>query len=436
MRSVPALTASSNTRRDPSTFSSRVRSLASRIANARCTTTWASFTRPRTLAASVTSPWRYSVLRQPRSAGSKGLRAMPRIRLTARDRSSASTMPRPRSPVGPVTATVRPVLAIGAVLSDSGAARVDVLAAAQQIDRIGDDAVLARAALNSVAPVVAHADRVVAGAAVDRVGTPAAGHLVVERSRADAVVPAASVDHRRADGAHDVVAGTGVDGDIALVRVDPVLAGARVDEVRAAAGVDRVVAGAAEQPVAVGLTEERVGSRAAQHQVGAGARVDDVVARPGVHAVVAGPGDDEVDPVAAVDAVGAGAGLEVVVRAESEQLVVAGLPVELVGHGRARQSVRAVGADPSRGDRDRAGYAEERERRDECGCAALHRLLEQRGAAEVALMPARSRARPGGGPRRRRCVRRLSAGPARPRGCGPCRVPPPPTPYRLAPPDA
>ena len=54
------------------TLSSRVASLALRIANARCTTTSASFTSPRTLSTSVTSPWRYSVLRQPRSAGSNG----------------------------------------------------------------------------------------------------------------------------------------------------------------------------------------------------------------------------------------------------------------------------------------------------------------------------------------------------------------------------
>src|ERR671915_74677 len=76
MRSAPAWAACSKTRLDPSTFSSRVASLALRIAKARCTTTSAPWTRSRTLASSVTSPWRYSVLRQPRSPGSNGRRAM------------------------------------------------------------------------------------------------------------------------------------------------------------------------------------------------------------------------------------------------------------------------------------------------------------------------------------------------------------------------
>src|SRR5918999_1368559 len=117
MRSAPAWAACSKTRLDPSTLSSRVASLALRIAKARCTTTSAPWTRPRTLASSVTSPWQYSVLRQPRSPGSNGRRAMPTMCFTERERPSASTIPRPRSPVGPVTATVRPVVAMAGVYS-------------------------------------------------------------------------------------------------------------------------------------------------------------------------------------------------------------------------------------------------------------------------------------------------------------------------------
>ena len=118
MRFAPALAAASKTMREPFTLSSRVASLALRIAKARCTTTSAPFARSFTLAASVTSPWRYSVLRQPRSAGSNGRRAMPTTRSTARERSSAFTIEIPRSPVGPVTATVSPALAMVRVLTD------------------------------------------------------------------------------------------------------------------------------------------------------------------------------------------------------------------------------------------------------------------------------------------------------------------------------
>src|SRR4051812_26063038 len=190
MRSTPALTDSSKTRREPSTFRSRVAEPASSTANARCTTTWAPLTRSRTLAASVTSPRRYSVLRQPRSPGSKGRRAMPMTRLTARERSSASTIPNPRSPVGPVTATVRPVLVTGAVLPDSGAARASRLATDQDVDRIGEHHVVARAALDAVAVAVLDLDHVVARAAVDRVAARSAVDLVVVGAGADAVVAA------------------------------------------------------------------------------------------------------------------------------------------------------------------------------------------------------------------------------------------------------
>ncbi len=112
MRFAPALAAASNTFRDPATLSSRVASLALRIAKARCTTTSAFLTSPRTLAASVTSPWRYSVFFHPCSAGSNGRRAMPMMLFTARERSSAFTIEMPRSPVGPVIATVSRSLAM------------------------------------------------------------------------------------------------------------------------------------------------------------------------------------------------------------------------------------------------------------------------------------------------------------------------------------
>src|SRR5215210_2435443 len=112
MRSAPALAASSKTRREPSTLSSRVASPASRIANARCTTTSAPFTSSPTLLASVTSPWRYLVFFQPSSPGSKGRRAIPTTFFTRRERSRAFTTATPRSPVGPVTATFSPSVAI------------------------------------------------------------------------------------------------------------------------------------------------------------------------------------------------------------------------------------------------------------------------------------------------------------------------------------
>src|SRR4051794_39868322 len=78
--------------------------------NARCTTTSASATSASTAARSSTSPCRYSVRFQPWSAGSKGRRAIPTMRATPRARafSSASMNGLPISPVGPVTATVRP----------------------------------------------------------------------------------------------------------------------------------------------------------------------------------------------------------------------------------------------------------------------------------------------------------------------------------------
>src|ERR1051325_4532294 len=112
MRLAAVLAASSNTICEPSTLIRRVASLADRIAKARWTTTSAPFTASRTLPWSCTSPCRYSVFFQPTSEESKGRRAMPMMRFTRRERSSAETSAMPRSPVGPVTATVRPSVGI------------------------------------------------------------------------------------------------------------------------------------------------------------------------------------------------------------------------------------------------------------------------------------------------------------------------------------
>src|SRR3954464_15708297 len=197
MRSTPALTDSSKTRREPSTFRSRVAEPASRTAKARCTTTWAPLTSSRTLAASVTSPRRDSVLRQPRSLGSNGRRAMPMTRFTARERSSASTIPSPRSPVGPVTATVRPVLVTCAVLPDSSAARATFfLAADQDVGSVCDHGVEARAAADAVLALVAYLDHVVAGPRVDRVRPVASDDQVVVGPGANAVEARTTVDGR------------------------------------------------------------------------------------------------------------------------------------------------------------------------------------------------------------------------------------------------
>src|SRR4051812_34917410 len=71
---------------------------------ARWTITSASANSARSASGSRMSPWRYSVFFKPRLAGSKGRRAMPRMRPTCG--SSARRNARPISPVGPVTATV------------------------------------------------------------------------------------------------------------------------------------------------------------------------------------------------------------------------------------------------------------------------------------------------------------------------------------------
>src|SRR5947208_2792782 len=136
--------AASKTLRDPPTLISWLAEPPPMIANARCTTTSAPLTASRTLDLSCTSPWRYSVFVQPWLAGSNGRRAIPTIFFTRRERSRAETSAIPRSPVGPVTATVSPLLAaIAARLyqSTTGAqADADhVLAAAQLVERVGCD---------------------------------------------------------------------------------------------------------------------------------------------------------------------------------------------------------------------------------------------------------------------------------------------------------
>ena len=56
--------------------------------------------------AARTSPWRYSIFVQPCSAGSKGRRAMPTMPPIRASACSSGISPKPKVPVGPVTATV------------------------------------------------------------------------------------------------------------------------------------------------------------------------------------------------------------------------------------------------------------------------------------------------------------------------------------------
>src|SRR3954470_14008260 len=77
------------------------------IMNARWTTTSAPAKACSSAAGSRTSPRRYVIFVQPCSSGSKGRRAMPTIRPTPASSWSIGTRPKPKVPVGPVTATVR-----------------------------------------------------------------------------------------------------------------------------------------------------------------------------------------------------------------------------------------------------------------------------------------------------------------------------------------
>src|SRR5437764_1930343 len=189
MRSAPAAIAASKTLREPSMFTDWVRSLAVSTANARCTTTSAPFSASRTLALSVTSPWRYSVLRKPASLGSNGRRAIPTIFATRRERSRAETIDMPRSPVGPVTATVRPSAGT-LVLYRLGAGwcvREPVLAPAQHVVTVGNHRVVPRAAADLVAAAVPREHEVVAGSGGHLVAAAARRHAGVARPRRDAV---------------------------------------------------------------------------------------------------------------------------------------------------------------------------------------------------------------------------------------------------------
>ena len=58
-----------------------------------------------------------------------------------------------------------------------------LFAAVEDVERVGDDGVVARAALHAVAPAVARVDLVVARAGGDPVGAASTGHLVVARRR-------------------------------------------------------------------------------------------------------------------------------------------------------------------------------------------------------------------------------------------------------------
>src|SRR5437588_6561972 len=239
MRSAPAATAASKTFFEPSTLIGRLSSAAWRTVNARWTTTSAPFTASRTLAASWTSPCRYSVLRQPRLFGSNGRRAMPTIRFTRRERSSAETSAMPRSPVGPVTATLRPACCAMPVLYRRGSLKgravalrpsaSDVLAVAEHVGVVGPDRVDSGPAVHDVPAAVDDVDRVVARARRDHVAAVAPGHRVVPAAELDPVLAGAAVDREGPGDADDrVVVGAAVERGRARVAEDLVVAGAPV----------------------------------------------------------------------------------------------------------------------------------------------------------------------------------------------------------------
>src|SRR5256714_13281621 len=292
MRSAPFSTAASKTLREPSTFTAWLAALAWMTVNARCTTTSAPFTASCTLARSCTSPCRYSVFRHPRLAGSKGRRAMPTIRLTRRERSRADTSAIPRSPVGPVTATVSPSLGTGvlyplglyaACAASSHLVDGDLLAALENVQLVGDDGVPARAALHHVALAVVHVDLVVAAAGRDLVVTGSADHVVVSGSELPAVVARPGVDPEGAVLALDlVVAVSAHQPRRPPVGEDVVVAGAPVGVVGAAGGwtacVDPVVVRSPVQAVGSRLAEDDVVAPLAQDLVVVLTRIGHVVA--------------------------------------------------------------------------------------------------------------------------------------------------------------
>src|SRR2546429_2679036 len=314
MRSAPSRTAASNTWREPSTLIVRVASLAWRTVKARCTTTSAPRTASRTLARSWTSPCRYSVLRQPRVFGSNGRRAMPTMRFTRRERSSAETRAIPRSPVGPVTATVRPCCAGTTVLYRLRAAclldDLHVLAVLQDVDRVRAHRVVAGAAVHDVADMVRHVDRVLprahrdvvlAGASCDAVVPVPELHLVVAAARVDRETPA--------DAGDVVVAGAADQRARAGVGEDLIVAGPAVGVVVACPRVDPVPTRPAEQAVVARLPQEDVVAVLPQNLVVAGPGVGHVVSGAEQHGVVPGAGDRKVVARPAVELVRPGPAL-------------------------------------------------------------------------------------------------------------------------------
>src|SRR3954470_24756556 len=314
MRSAPPSTAASNTLREPSTLIAWLSEPPPMMANARCTTTSAPFTASRTLALSCTSPWRYSVFFQPSLSGSNGRRAMPTIFFTRRERSRADTSAIPRSPVGPVTATVSPSAAIAPpVISDADGrgrpasalpGRPDrlallVLAADQLVELVGLYLVLAGAAAHDVALAVGHVDLVVARPRGDVILARPADHGVGAAARYDPVVARAATGVEAAGaGRRDlVVAGAAVQrrdlAGVGGVAAHPVGAVAAACEVAGRARVEAVVAGAAEEPVVARLAEQHVVAVLAEHRVVSRARVCEVDAATAGHRVVAGAADHE-----------------------------------------------------------------------------------------------------------------------------------------------
>src|SRR5437588_2347951 len=353
MRSAPLATAVSKTFRDPSTLIARLASLAWITVKARCTTTSAPFTASRTLSGSCTSPWRYSVFRHPRLAGSNGRRAIPTIRFTRRERSSADTRAIPRSPVGPVTATVSPswgTRVLYRVRRPWGGPSVDrdLRAALQHVHLVGHDRVRARPAPHHVALAVVHVDRVVAGAGRDHVAAAPADHAVVAAPQRHAVFPGARVDHERAVPPLDlVIALPAREVGGTTLGEDLVVAGAPARVVPAArtrsAGVDPIVAGAAVEPIGSWLPEQHVVARLAEHLVVVRAGVGHVVAVAQLDPVVAAAADRQVVARPRIDPVVAGPTLQVVVSAQPVQVVVAVLAPQAVRAGRSRQRVREIG---------------------------------------------------------------------------------------------
>src|SRR5690606_29781019 len=107
---------------------------------------------------------------------------------------------------------------------------------------------------------------------------------------------------------HGVVAGTGIDGALAVARGDAVVADAAGQDVAGAGALDHVVAGAALDEVGAGAGGALVVAVAAVDDVDAFATGQQVVAAAAEDVVAAGAGEHGVVAFAAVDAVVAGTG--------------------------------------------------------------------------------------------------------------------------------